>query len=720
MNPNATQFKLTSSASSTTRRVVFRSRPTWLALADRIHTLFNITLENVAVSYIDVEGDEVTLSTQEELEDYYQDMDGMGLWKPGNAVKFTVLDLSSARKEKEQSFSNEAQAANDSSDEEWQHFPSVPTAPPSIAQVDSIDSIDNNDAHTQASTLTSGSATPTPRIEEKGKGRAVQIEEVPDEDASIASASTLTSTAVNEPIITSVLSPAPAPQDHSKAPNDKVEASSANPDMKARSSDGNDDPPLPALDQLSLEADLASANPALSADISNLISSLSNIVVSHPEVSEAVRSIIQNATRGSYWPAQRDAMQRAAGNVAESLRHADQEAGKRVAEALEKFFQAFAQFTATGAGNETQSTNRDPQPTDDSTDNATTNDAANIPNPFEDPHHSQPSFSWGGAGGFGRMGRFGGGRGRMPHFPPGFPFGGRHPHHHHHHHHPPPPPPPPHPHPPSPFGPDLGRIPGEFPPPPPPPPAMPPHTWTNVFGPHGFTASFSDGNFFTTGSNGPAHSSDGRAWLESLRRGPSGNVSGNGNVNNIQNESSATLVDLGEQQADTGSGNENDKAKDKDDTAPKPPPKAGMSNININVHRSNTLPTRRPGFSSRHPWHSNTGTTTDARDTNLNRRSTSTQDAKERSMRRILRKLGDMGFTARAHPELPTRIRESLSSSSNNSSGNASVEGPEREEEITTALVNELLSKPATTGSPGAAGGSGMMNLNLNLPGAWN
>ena len=76
-----------------------------------------------------------------------------------------------------------------------------------------------------------------------------------------------------------------------------------------------------------------------------------------------------------------------------------------------------------------------------------------------------------------------------------------------------------------------------------------------------------------------------------------------------------------------------------------------------------------------------------------------------------------MGFTVRSYPELPVRIREMLSISNSSSTGGAaSTEGPEKEEEITTALVNELLNKPVT--SPGS--GSSAVNLNLDLPGSWN
>ncbi|KAJ7208945.1 hypothetical protein GGX14DRAFT_323911, partial [Mycena pura] len=56
----------------------------------RIHTLFGIPIETVAVSYIDADNDEVTLSSEEELRDYYQAFSDSG----EDGIKFLVHDLS--------------------------------------------------------------------------------------------------------------------------------------------------------------------------------------------------------------------------------------------------------------------------------------------------------------------------------------------------------------------------------------------------------------------------------------------------------------------------------------------------------------------------------------------------------------------------------------------------------------------------------------------------
>jgi hypothetical protein len=64
------QFKFTKDG--ITRRVAFTQLPSWLEMAAKLESLYSIPVEHVAVSYTDVDGDEVTLSSQEELEDYYR------------------------------------------------------------------------------------------------------------------------------------------------------------------------------------------------------------------------------------------------------------------------------------------------------------------------------------------------------------------------------------------------------------------------------------------------------------------------------------------------------------------------------------------------------------------------------------------------------------------------------------------------------------------------
>jgi Wiskott-Aldrich syndrome protein len=86
----STQFKLT--RNNHTRRLTLADQPNWLALATRIESYFNIPVDKVAVAYTDADGDEVTLSSQEELLDFFTNFH-----KPGDPVKFNVVDLSKLR-----------------------------------------------------------------------------------------------------------------------------------------------------------------------------------------------------------------------------------------------------------------------------------------------------------------------------------------------------------------------------------------------------------------------------------------------------------------------------------------------------------------------------------------------------------------------------------------------------------------------------------------------
>src|ERR1700750_1184929 len=83
-------FKLKSKDSTITRRLSFSPSsppPTWQHLSQKIGLLFSIPPEKVAVSYIDQDEDEVTLSSQEELVDFYNTNDN------SDTVKFYVVDL---------------------------------------------------------------------------------------------------------------------------------------------------------------------------------------------------------------------------------------------------------------------------------------------------------------------------------------------------------------------------------------------------------------------------------------------------------------------------------------------------------------------------------------------------------------------------------------------------------------------------------------------------
>ena len=85
-------FKLTKT-NGLTRRVTFPTWPTWSLLSGRIANLYDIAIEKVAVSYIDSDGDDVTLSSDGELQDFYLSL----FIADKDTIKFAVHDLSGIR-----------------------------------------------------------------------------------------------------------------------------------------------------------------------------------------------------------------------------------------------------------------------------------------------------------------------------------------------------------------------------------------------------------------------------------------------------------------------------------------------------------------------------------------------------------------------------------------------------------------------------------------------
>ncbi|KAJ4485044.1 hypothetical protein C8J55DRAFT_559200 [Lentinula edodes] len=530
-----------------TRRLSFTDEPTWTLLAERIAGLFDIPAEAIAVAYIDSEDDEVTLSTQEELQDFYQTS-----YKPGDVVKFIVEDLRIPRRRDRSSpttppapnFRNTfggsmSEGLPFNIDEDWQHFPSGvgglfaanggredSSVHGFLEEIESGASTISGAQHDETTSISdsdSNVSTVIPPRVDKGKGRAQ------DNDAS-STASLIEESTFEKPDIhvynlkgaeptqtqthrsrrssrRSSIAPTITPKAHvqevppppaSQPPPSIVpSAVSSRPVSVARTNETiaptsipvlpsepelveAADPPLPALDSTSLEH----ANPSLSLDVANLLNNLAAIVSTHPELSEGFRNILRNAAAGLYWTAQRDAMSQAANiakSVTEELSRADQEAGRRVSDALGLLFRTISQTVGTvPAATTGTSPSHSPPPL--------------APPPPADADDSRwGSGSWGRGGPWGArimpgyefMRQFGRGPssphvfGRPPFGPPPFgPFGG---------HSMPPPPPPPHdmprsprPPPPPPSGPS-GRH-GMSPPPRPlpdmrggPPPPFPPH-----------------------------------------------------------------------------------------------------------------------------------------------------------------------------------------------------------------------------------------------------
>ncbi|KAG7088748.1 hypothetical protein E1B28_012716 [Marasmius oreades] len=746
MSSSATHFKFT--CYPHTRRATFQSRPTWLALSDKIHSLFDIPLDKVAVSYIDVEDDEVTLSTQEELEDFYQDLDTGGGWRPGDVVKLTVLDLSSARQDKsEKSLPTTPRSTNPRNtfganlsdglpfniDEDWQNFPPFagvyvgnPPAQKQDGSVHAFIEVLESDAEVSAqksppSSGTSSVRTPTPRPD-KGKGRAFDVEEgenldVPvaedDDVSSIASVidsqgsekkpdihvmGRQASSGLFEPVESrasyqsrtshgsrtsrrSSIAVAPigdesTPKSSAKyfptrsTSNVSIAPSSVLVPPTAGSTVVTEDPPLPPLDKTSLESGFE--NPSLSSDIASLLTTLTEVIASHPELSEGVRKILQNAVAGTYWtPGQRESIHEAAGSVADGLTSLDEEAGRKVAEALGNLFRAVGQVVGTSPSTNFKPNTSTSEPVN--TTNASAPKNAGVNSSETHAPHRLPSFDSWNRGSYG-YGCGYGSYGPPPPGPPPLP-GGYVPKH----------------------LPLRGLYPSRV------PEGPPMHHPANLARPSRPVRRPS------------RQSKDLRAQVEAaklLYKAEKERYRADREERrNEKAERDRRLIEMFANRGDSLRENEHTPLAGTTTlnaspfptpppqepasvtTAPPPHSQADTSQLISNGYGGypSFEITRVP--SAPHP----TQNLRRVAETVGRRVSEQTSDPKERSLKRIIKKLGDMGFTTRANPDLTLRVTALLPS-------DITTMTADKEEDIATTLVNELLKSPRI---PPTASGSG-------------
>ncbi|KAM5533965.1 hypothetical protein V8D89_012390 [Ganoderma adspersum] len=505
------QFKFSKPPDGLVRRVTFPERPSWETLAIKIQSLYDIPLPSIGVSYVDNDGDEVTLSSEDELQDFYQSL------LPGKdsaliLVRLNVRDLDSLRSDKplpdtprtgsamnyRNTFGRSAPVLFEMEVEDgWQPIPSglggvyvggQPTAFVEVLDSDAdITQFNNRDKDTSStssdSTDTLPEIIPTPTTH-KGKGRARSVSDChslsPPDTISSTQSVVAAESGPKHPIhvfamknsstgtfrrggsrsrSVSVLGP--------RTPTPKIRTPTSAAEKPSGTAQ-DDDPPLPDLDNM------GGSQPHIANDVANLFDTLSTILSSHPELSDGIRTVVRNASNGSYWQTHRDQVVRAAEEIrrsviagADEVRHAandgrrtaEEAAGRRVADALAEVIRVIADITgntqpadpnaesSSGPGFETSTPMR---PADG--------------NPFDGPRMRPPGPPPLHRGGHGRMSwasfdsRWG-----------GFPFSG----------------PPPF----APFPPGsrpTGRPPGPPPPPPlgpPPPPGLPPPP--GAYGPFG-------------------------------------------------------------------------------------------------------------------------------------------------------------------------------------------------------------------------------------------
>ncbi|KZT75038.1 hypothetical protein DAEQUDRAFT_18236 [Daedalea quercina L-15889] len=404
------QIKLTKPPDGLIRRITFDTPPTWAELAIKIEALYHIPRTDVAVAYVDHDGDEVTLSSEAELRDFYRTLPP-GAPGESKVAKFAVIDLGAERNKPLPATPRSSSYRNTFGrsmpmvyevEDDWQGiapglgsiFGAQP--PPSDdsgphAYVETVESeaersrAEEEEAAAAAAAVAAAEekqeavtiadsdfsdSTPVPiPIRDKGKQRASTISSG-SSTASIVGGSTdlkkypihvvdmnaSTGEDISETrrTLSSASRELSPPKPIIPSPDPSVTKSSTTTDDAA-------DPPLPDLEAIPPPR----TNASLTNDVANLFNTLSSVVASHPELSEGVRTIVRNATNGTYWQGHRQSVARTAdsfrlsvqttGNTRESTPEArrtqEEAAGRRVAEAIANVVRAIGDVSVSANGN---------------------------------------------------------------------------------------------------------------------------------------------------------------------------------------------------------------------------------------------------------------------------------------------------------------------------------------------------------------------------------
>ncbi|KAG6879110.1 hypothetical protein C0992_005087, partial [Termitomyces sp. T32_za158] len=367
-------FKLTE-PDGLTRRVVFSDKPSWSTFAQKVELLFGIPFEQVSVSYIDADKDQVTLSSQEELDDFYATS-----YTDGQAVKFTVQNLPIARLQRtlsrNQSRNTIGIGAFDIEDD-WQTLPMPPTSElqglflPNVFSegqthgfVETLDSDrdttikDVGSSHRERSISSASSSPFIPSIGslDKGKQKAVSEDDVSSTGSVIGEDAPpkppvhvfdfqtpiTPDAAFDYPCAPAESTPKADPQTLNNA---GVQVVDVDQDATSNSKDGPTGCALPIQNDSDSTASTSFLN-----DLNSFFTTFSNVIVAHPELSEGMRNILRNTLNGTYWQAHRDNMTQAVhdlaretGDAAEALRKETEDAARRrVTDALGGVFRSLS------------------------------------------------------------------------------------------------------------------------------------------------------------------------------------------------------------------------------------------------------------------------------------------------------------------------------------------------------------------------------------------
>lgn len=379
-------IKLSRPPDGLTRKFVDAAPPSWAKLAARIESLYHIPLADIAVSYIDQDGDEVTLSSEEELQEYYKLLPPVS-GEP-TVIRFDVRDLAERNKPLPATPRSSGVGASAGAgyrgtfgqgipmmfevEDDWQRVapglgsvflaghetPDDSDGPHAFVELieSDVDGSRARDEDRQSAVSLADSeltaSTPTP---DKGKGKARSSRSSTE---SVVSAQGPEKHPVHVMEIDSDTStPEGTVRTGKSTP---VSCRNSTPRPVSTGADAAPDPPLPDLDDVP-----TTPTASLTNDVANLFGTLSTVFASHPELSEGVRNIVHNATSGTYWHAHRESVARAADEIRRSAlagsadarqigmdarRAAEEAAGRRVAEAIANVVRVIGDVTGGAAG----------------------------------------------------------------------------------------------------------------------------------------------------------------------------------------------------------------------------------------------------------------------------------------------------------------------------------------------------------------------------------
>jgi hypothetical protein len=332
-------FKL-SMSDGLTRRISFHTRPSWSELATRIQSFCNIPRNRLAMSYLDSDGDEVTLSSEEELRDFY-DSNVDNAIQGNQLIRFHVVELGSLRDTDNfmEPISPQPSSTRNTFGRptpfvfvDHDHPPFGPFGDlfipsPLDHEVDS--------PHAFVEVVDDDGEKERNFSEVGDKGKARDLRPSVSDDISSSGSVIADETPRKPPIHVQVhglrpmdsgtFGPPPAtstPPRESVTPTFRPLSSSESPGETPRDLPGSfPDPPTPEF------VTPIDPNVSLSNDLASLLDSLNSMFLEHHEVGQPLRALFRDVGNGSYWNAQRDSV----GRVAEEIQRVARDAQSAVA-----------------------------------------------------------------------------------------------------------------------------------------------------------------------------------------------------------------------------------------------------------------------------------------------------------------------------------------------------------------------------------------------------